>query len=200
MGKKAIEEAESSWNPAREFPLYKVKLVYHYTIGGNFKRILASGVILPATAGVLPPERPIVWFSTNSFWQNSVVKGIPVAGGRYVDMGWAELNRYEIPPIRIGVALETAPLRWRDLREQSLMPAAIASGLVRAAKKQYAQSGEWRGTFEAVPAEKWVSVEKYNADSMHWETYNARVTGSEKQNTESTRLPWIAPHLELDNA
>lgn len=150
------------------------RLVYHYTVGGNFKRILASGVILPATAGVLPPERPIVWFSTNPLWENTVVKGIPVVGGGYVDMGWAELNRYGIPLIRIGVALETAPLRWRDLREESHMRSAIASALVRVAKRSFAQPGEWRGTFDPVPAKKWVTVETYNVQAMRWEAHHDR--------------------------
>lgn len=148
------------------------RLVYHYTIGGNFKRIFASGVILPATAGVLPPERPIVWFSTNPLWENTVVKGIPVVSGGYVDMGWAELNHFGIPLIRIGVALETAPLRWRDLREQSLMKISYASGLARVAKLEFAQPGEWRGTFEPVPVEKWLTIETYNVQATRWVEYH----------------------------
>lgn len=150
------------------------RLVYHYTVGGNFTKILASGVILPADIGVQPPERPIVWFSTNPIWENTVIKGIPVVGGGYVNMGWAELNHFGIPLIRIGVARETAPLRWRDLREQSLMPSEIASGLVRAAKMEFAQPGEWRGTFEPVPAEKWLSVETYNVQAMRWVEYHEK--------------------------
>ena len=87
-------------------------------------------------------------------------------------MGWAEFNRYGIPLIRIGVALETAPLRWRDMREQGLIPASIASSLVRVAKRQYAHSGEWRGTFDPVPAEKWLALETYNVPAMRWEEYH----------------------------
>jgi hypothetical protein len=151
------------------------RLVYHYTVECNFKKILASGVILPATAGVLPPERPIVWFSTNPLWENTVKKGIPFKedGFFFVEtMGWAEFNSCGIPLYRIGVARETAPLRWRDLRELSLMWPTYASALVRVAKMEYAQSGEWRGTFDPVPVEKWVTVETYNVQAMRWQEYH----------------------------
>jgi hypothetical protein len=126
------------------------RLVYHYTVGGNFTRILASGVILPATEGLLPSQRPVVWFSTNPLWENTVVKGIPVVGGGYVNIGWAEFNHNGIPLIRI----------------------AIASVLVRVAKMEYAQSDEWRGTFAPVPVEKWVTVETYNVQAMRWQEHH----------------------------
>jgi hypothetical protein len=44
--------------------------------------------------------------------------------------------------------------------------------LVRVAKMEYAQSGEWRGTFDPVPVEKWVTVETYNVQAMRWQEYH----------------------------
>ena len=52
------------------------------------------------------------------------------------------------------------------------MPDAIATALVRVAKMEYAQSGEWRGTFDPVPVEKWVTVETYNVQEMRWQEYH----------------------------
>jgi hypothetical protein len=43
------------------------------------------------------------------------------------------------------------------------MTSDVANGLLRAARKEYAQPREWRGTFEPVPRALWRAIEVWEA-------------------------------------
>ena len=51
------------------------KIAWHYTTGQKFEQIAETGFILPASIGVKPPERPIVWFSLNQNFELTARKG-----------------------------------------------------------------------------------------------------------------------------
>ena len=137
-------------------------VVWHYTKAIHLPRILAEGCIKPATAGVRGSKRPIVWFSTNEWFEWTVGTG-RLENGNYVEDTFEEMNaKYGLA--RIGVARETAPYTWRDLKKLSGMRPGDAKKLVQAAIRRGASPHEWRGTFEPVPKEKWLAVQVYEGE------------------------------------
>ena len=63
--------------------------------------------------------------------------------------------------VRIGVAPETAPHDCGALKQLSGMSSKMAQGLYRAAINKGSRPGNWWGTFERVPREKWPAVETW---------------------------------------
>ncbi len=51
-------------------------IAWHYTTEAKFDSIKSSGVLLPASIGVVPPELPVIWFSTHSLYEPTALKGI----------------------------------------------------------------------------------------------------------------------------
>lgn len=49
-------------------------LAWHYTVGMWFQAIRLSGVLLPASSGVRPPERAILWFSLDQKFEPTARK------------------------------------------------------------------------------------------------------------------------------
>ena len=135
-----------------------IELVWHYTFGEAFRSILENGLIMPATANVSERERPIVWFSTNQEWDQTVPKGL-MKNGVIVDLDREAMIAAGLRLGRIGVSPVTAPYLWSTLKRLSRMNDRMSRGLVAAALAKGADPMEWRGTFESVPREKWVAVE-----------------------------------------
>jgi hypothetical protein len=133
---------------------------WHYTLGQHFKSIKAEGLIKPATLHVPNGERAIVWFSTNSLWEQTARKGLETDDGQHW-MTMQEMHQV-CGLVRIGVDPETAPYDWRDLKELSGMHPKMAGALYAKAIEIGSRPGEWRGTFDPVPKEKWLTVECWN--------------------------------------
>ena len=55
---------------------------WHYTIHQKYQKIIATGVIKQATENIDYYEKPVVWFSTNPDWEETVRKPIrdPLTG------------------------------------------------------------------------------------------------------------------------
>jgi len=100
-----------------------------------------------------------VWFSTNQVYERTAIKGVEIPGCPPRDATWEEMLSLGL--VRIGVRPETAPYNWGALQVKSRMSNRLALGLVRVAKEVGAKPSEWRGTFEPVPRELWVAVERY---------------------------------------
>src|ERR1017187_5365481 len=137
---------------------------WHYTIDCSARLIFQSGIILPATAGIRDTERPITWFSVNPTWENTVRKLWP--DGTLLD--FQGYHARGIGLVRIGVAPETAPLRWKELRDLGGYTKKDAAILAKAAESWYANPLDWRGTFDAVPREKWLAIESYDTGRRVW--------------------------------
>jgi hypothetical protein len=134
-------------------------LRWHYTIGDRFLQIAQDGIIQPATAYVVWPERPVVWFSTHPRWEPTACKMAQAPGGRLRRLTRAETARYGGGLVRIGVAPESAPHDWQAYRRLSGVDPGVARGLAKAAKKQRADPRQWYVSFEPVPAAVWLAVE-----------------------------------------
>ncbi len=143
----------------------ETKILWHYTFLPHLESILRDGLIKPATAFVEPPERPIVWFSKNQFWERTVTKGMKFRDGRLIELDFNAMIERRLFPVRIGVLPETAPFDWLSLRKMSRMRPAMADGLVRVAEKVGADSRDWGGTFSPVAIAAWVELEVYRNDA-----------------------------------
>jgi hypothetical protein len=136
-------------------------MIWHYTVDRNFCSILTEGLIRPATARVPPGERPIVWFSTEQYWEPTVTKGWLQTDGTIKDLKMGDFLEREIQLFRIGVDPATAPYRWCDLKSLSGMSSEAAHGLARMAKALGANPSRWRGTFDAVSDAWWEAIERF---------------------------------------
>jgi hypothetical protein len=143
-------------------------ILWHYTFLPHLESILRDGLIKPATALVEPPERPIVWFRKNQFWERTVTKGMKLANGRLLELDFNAMMAHGMFPVRIGVRPETAPHDWLALRTLGRIEPEMADGLSRAAHQVGADAQDWFGTFTPVPMEGWVDLQVYKNDA--WTT------------------------------
>ncbi len=138
------------------------KLVWHYTHGDRaFLGILKDGMIRPATAFVPAGELPITWFSTEQFWEPTVFRGKCLPDGTIMALGMADMLAENVRLFRLGADPATAPYRWSDLKDLSGMHPAIAAALAADTKRRGGSPNRWRGTFDPVSSEKWVTVETF---------------------------------------
>lgn len=137
------------------------EIVWHYTTGELFRLIVESGELRPATTYVPENERPIVWFSSNKNWEQTANKALRNNDGTVRSLDRDEMAALGGGLVRIGVHPETAPHDWHALKELSRMSSKMAQGLYKSAIRKGSRPGEWRGTFEPVPREKWTAVEVY---------------------------------------
>src|SRR5262245_17530639 len=84
--------------------LKQEQLVWHYTTTQCLVKILTDGYLKPATAFVKPPEKPVVWFSTNQDWEETANKLGQTTDGSLVRLGREETAELGGGLIRIGVA------------------------------------------------------------------------------------------------
>jgi hypothetical protein len=132
-------------------------LVWHYAKGFHEPRIMSDGIIRPASLYVPENEKPIVWFSTNQRWERMV----SAVDGSLME----KLVELYGGLVRIGVEETTALLHWEQLKQLSGMNTRTARLLEKRARRILAQPREWRGTFDAVPASLWRSVEDWKDGS-----------------------------------
>ena len=56
--------------------LVNSNLAFHYTTGYCFEKIVVDQSLKPATAFVPRNEKPILWFSSDPYWENTANKAI----------------------------------------------------------------------------------------------------------------------------
>jgi hypothetical protein len=139
-------------------------MIYHYTKAFHLPSILAHGLRqseLFLTSG----EKPILWFSTNPAWENTVL----MWRGRTLTEAHL-LMRDRGGLVRIVCDDSVAPHRWKELKGLALIPHRIATARYSTAISVGSRPGEWRGTFDVVPVAKFVAIEFY--DGENWTSLN----------------------------
>ena len=133
---------------------------WHYTYGPRWELICASGLLLCATKHVLPPEKPVVWFSINQTWEPTSVKGIVNPDGTVRDATFDWLAE-EVGCIRISLNPEGRKLlhHYRHFQRLAHPPTHVRKALERAARDAGADPGHWFFCLEPVPAHLWDKVE-----------------------------------------
>jgi len=137
-------------------------IVWHYTTLSRLERILAAGEIRPAIAGVPEGERPIVWFSRNSVWEETATPAIRDHTGQMHKATKKEMHALGM--VRIAVDSTSAPFDWHQLKRRSGMKTRDARRLEIAARREYSFPEDWRGTFEPVLRSEWLSIERFDGD------------------------------------
>ena len=139
---------------------------WHYTKGVHLASICESGVLRPATAGVIRPERPAVWFSTAPMWE-------PTIGSYKIDSGatsMEETAKVAGGVFRFGVAPESAPHDWDAFCRLSRVNRRIAASLVTVARRRGSDPATWFVSFKSVPRSEWLTVEAWYRGK--WEGIN----------------------------
>jgi hypothetical protein len=130
-------------------------MIYHYTKGFHLPSILASSIL------VAEGEKPILWFTTNELWENTIfVATAPTLTEAHefmLDLGGL---------LRISCDNSVALHRWKELREVASIPSKLAVCLYASAIRVGSRPGEWRGSLDAVPVEAFRMVDVY--DGHDW--------------------------------
>lgn len=151
-----------------------MRLVWHYSNGMVIEEIVKSGVIKLATAGIVAPEKPAAWFSSNPHWDLSANRGnlalkkgdYPVGTAFSVDPDEFEETPFDAEAMdrdfgryRIGVLPEAAPHGWETFKKLSGIQKDIAESLEKMVES-HGNPREWRASFSPVPRKMWRTVER----------------------------------------
>lgn len=99
----------------------KRQVYWHYTTLDRYTLIYRDRLITPATAFVIAPERPAVWFSCHPHWEPTANKGI--MEGRLVRTATMdEMEEAGGGLVRIGVERRYLPHEWDGLPPHQRCP------------------------------------------------------------------------------
>jgi len=122
---------------------------------------------MPAVKAVAPPEKAILWFSLNQYWEATACKGWEDADGSIYTLSMMETYQRAGGLVRFGCPLRL--LRGGEaLRKEARMKSATWVMLADEGKRQGASPGDWWGTTKPMPIDG-LSVEVMNTE-MAWQT------------------------------
>jgi hypothetical protein len=144
--------------------------LFHYTVGDRLQSILAAREIRPATELVPDEERPAVWLTQSGRWEPTCNKGWVDKSGRRRSLDMLETHRLagglwriEVGPERISIATVDDFTRLSGIRKREWR------ALVKVAKRVGSDVSLWRISFEPVPVEAWMAIERWVQQGDAWE-------------------------------
>lgn len=150
--------------PARAQIKRQSPFAWHYTTGEKFQLIKNERLLRPAYLGVVAPERPVLWFSTNPFFEPTAMKARLIDGKRQA------LTLRELYDLAHGIVRFGCPLHMLkhgpDLRKSAKIQGTVWNALASAAKRMGADPAEWWGHVGTMQLDG-VVVEVMNAD-LKW--------------------------------
>jgi hypothetical protein len=140
-------------------------VVFHYTTGSMFRKILAQGAILPDRSEPdNEKEVATVNFSSNPVWEATRFRVGRTPDGQLVMLNKKLLNQFDGGLIRIVVPAEIAPLTWHEMRDNCGMSSQAIKGIYDFAISVGARTSEWFFSIKYVPEDTWITVEKMIED------------------------------------
>ena len=140
-------------------------IVWHYTTGRKARLIFNDGGLKPAIANVLPPERPIIWFSSAGYFEKTALKGLQS------DEGYRTATITEMIELADGVYRFGRPFKGllcaEPLRKASKMMLSEWRRLAKTAKAVGASEHDWWGSVDDFMSIEGMQVQKMNSD-MKW--------------------------------
>lgn len=127
-----------------------VLLAWHYTTNDRFEGIKALGLLMPATAGVIAPERPVVWFSLAQGIEPTALKGILTPEGKRRTATAQEMREACGGLVRLGIAPREL-LTGETLRHKARINRTTWRALCDAGRRVGADPSQWFGIPEALP-------------------------------------------------
>jgi hypothetical protein len=142
-------------------------MIFHYTKVVKLPAILRMGLRLdpPYIQGsrvpLGPGEKRVVWFSTNTRWENTifVIDAPSLAQAHIRMMQYGGLAR-------IGCDESVAPFTWHELKVLAAIPLKMSAALYQSAIRVGARPGQWRGTLDNVTPTAFKSIDTY--DGVLW--------------------------------
>lgn len=125
--------------------------LWHYTVRQHLSGILADKEIRPAIIGVLPGERPAVWFSSNPLWERTARKGLmDERTGKIRELNTMAENHKYGGLVRIEADTQVVPINWAEFKRVSGIGRKVARGLQAIAREVGANPDEWYCSFAPV--------------------------------------------------
>lgn len=139
-------------------------IAWHYTTGQKYELIKQTETLLPAEAGVEPPEQPILWFSTHPRYEPSALKPIAdPATGKIIRLLTLD-EMYEMADGLYRFGYPIAELKCgENLRKAAKMPSIVWRRLGKAAAGLKAAPADWWGYVGSLPLSA-VTVEKMDSN------------------------------------
>jgi hypothetical protein len=165
-------------------------VIYHYTTGNVFSRILKQGAINPDRSEPNNhKEVPTVTFSTDPVWERTRFRVGRLPDGQLIMMSKDLLKKFDGGLFRIIVPKSIAPLDWFDMKEQCGMSKEALKGIYDFAIEVGARPSHWFSTTEAVPEDTWITVEKLDEDDNWKELQDDEIPETDEVESPVIDLP-----------
>ncbi|WP_399696566.1 hypothetical protein [Xenophilus sp.] len=122
---------------------------WHYTTGHKAEQIVASGMLMPATAHIGATEEPVVWFSLDQYFELTARKAV-VMNGIVRTASLEEMIDHGGGLFRFGAA-PRALLCGEALARKARINRATWASLKRVGRSQGADPSLWFGHIGAMP-------------------------------------------------
>lgn len=165
MGKK------SRGKKLRREEIKKLRL-WHYTTELHFATISEEGVLKPTGILIDNGEKPALWLSSNSNWENSVTKVFPTKDDGYTKpLNRDEMVQMGVTPIRIEIDTENVKfIDWKRFKKISGISYQTALNLEDVGRENSSKPDEWYATFDLIDVSLWKSIDFW--DGSKWVEYN----------------------------
>jgi hypothetical protein len=145
--------------PNRKRSMCEVIIAWHYTTGLKLPLIRESGCLRPTDAYIEPGERPVLWWSTNPYWEPTSAKVTGQSFKEVITSGNPRLacRRWMQETAELGEGLYRFGLpvreliRWPEIGKRAGIRAWMRNSLMKTGRLQGADPAQWYGTFDAVP-------------------------------------------------
>jgi hypothetical protein len=143
--------------------------LFHYTVGTRLESIFRDKFLKIASACVVFNEKGAVWLTYSQDWENTANKSMIVIdknGNRETKFQNKEeteascngLFRIEIKPDKYRKN------DWKDYKKRSGIYCKLATALYNVAVSGGSQIGLWRYSFDPIPIEEWLCLEKWDGN------------------------------------
>jgi len=134
--------------------------IWHYTVGWKLASILNTRTIFRTIVGIVPPEKPVTWFSRNRIWEPTASKmsGNDLPKEFRMQANHAAYGRL----FRIGIQERHAPYEIQDLRRIAHTNRHTVEDLIRSGIRMGANPEDWRFAPKNISSKIWIAIEVWD--------------------------------------
>lgn len=121
-------------------------MIYHYSKAANLQNIISDGLLKPTDLFVPPPERPVLWFSSNQEWETTVSAAMTLDHAILTFGGLLRFGVTNKPTLFIS--------HWSKLWKKAKISKDQKEILEMSAKKVGSDPYQWYGRFTPLPLEQ----------------------------------------------
>ncbi len=154
-----------------------VSLAWHYTITPIYFEILKSGYLKPSDSYLTPGEKPVLWFSSNPFWEETASKSLK-DHGMTIHLSMEETAQKAGGLVRFAFPLELL-VRWPRIGQQANIKSKERKILEEAGIRRGADPRQWYGTLERINVDDCIAIERMKMETRTWETLVDGIIGNQ---------------------